>query len=77
MFFASVFQQILVFTFPLINICSLNLFQVPAPAIALVTACVCLMEYVNVNLALLALTVPLVKFYSRLRICIPLKSAFT
>jgi len=67
--FASVFHQIIVFSFALISACSLNLFQVPAPAIALAMAYVSTMEYVNVKLVTLALTVPLVKFYSRL--CIP------
>lgn len=67
--FASVFEHIIAFIFPLTSACSLNLFQVPAPAIALEMACVSTMEYVNVNLATLALTVPLVKFNSRL--CIP------
>lgn len=64
--FASV---ILVFSLPLIVVCSHNLFQVPAPEIALTMACVSIMEYVNVNPVTPALTVQLVMFYSKL--CVP------
>ncbi|MCH96190.1 hypothetical protein A2U01_0017173, partial [Trifolium medium] len=38
--------------------------DVPAPEIALVMACVSTMEYVNVNLVTLALTVPLLSVMS-------------